>query len=109
MYLAIVLLLALFVAVFALQNDAAVPISFLVFKLEVSLVYVILGAALAGAAAGAIPGVVRQCGLRRRLRTSEQARLRLERELAQVRDAERSQATASAAAGERDTTEVMGE
>jgi len=52
--LTIVLLLALLLCVFAVQNYQVVELRFLVWKLEMSRIFLIVGAFVSGAVAGAL-------------------------------------------------------
>ena len=68
-YLVLGLVFAVGVAVFAVQNGFGVDINFFFWKLEnVSLVVVIFGSALVGAAATALFGIVKQFKLSANIR-----------------------------------------
>lgn len=82
------LLFALVVAVFAIQNASVVPVRFLAWSFETSLVYVILGSAVAGAVVVAVMGFIRQFGLGRKIRALEDKLKKAEGEAATLRTAE---------------------
>lgn len=81
MLLVVALLFALGVAVFAVQN--AEPISFRLFgwQSETSLVFVVLGAAAAGAIAAGLVGLVRQVKASLRIRQLQTRLHKAEQEL----------------------------
>lgn len=64
-YLALGLLFALLVAIFAVQNAAAVKIAFLAWSAQVPLALVILGSVVVGAAVMALLSLAREYRLRR--------------------------------------------
>ena len=67
--LVVSLIFALFVAIFAVQNNVPIDISFLGWKYtDISLVLVIIGSAAAGAVAVFCLGLVKQFRLKRELR-----------------------------------------
>ncbi|MBX6349937.1 MAG: DUF1049 domain-containing protein [Clostridia bacterium] len=70
--LVLVLLFAVAVALFAAQNGQTVEVMFLFWTLHTTLAVVILGAALTGAVAAALFGLVTHVRLRLRLRRAEQ-------------------------------------
>ncbi len=65
-YLALGLLFALLVAIFAVQNAAAVKITFLLWSAQVPLALVIVGSVVVGAAVMALLSLAREYRLRRR-------------------------------------------
>ena len=71
LYLVLALLFALLVAVFAVQNTMTVPIAFLFWKLNVSLVLVILGAASFGALCVFLVGMFKNLGVWRKQKELE--------------------------------------
>lgn len=84
-YLALTLVFALIVAVFAVQNDVAVSVRFLAWGFETSLVIVILGSAVLGALMVGLPGLFRQLALRLKLREVQSRLRRSQDELAHSR------------------------
>ncbi len=78
MFLAIALIIALAIAIFAVNNSTTVTLSFLMWQFQASLVVVILGSAALGATVVALLGLLRQISmnfklwdLRARLRKAE--------------------------------------
>ncbi|HHV57581.1 MAG TPA: LapA family protein [Firmicutes bacterium] len=82
--LVVALLCALLVAVFAVQNSGPVAVSFFTWQFEMSLVLIILGAAVLGAVAVFLLGSVRLLRQGRRLKEAAQRAERLEAELAKL-------------------------
>ncbi|MBW8058591.1 MAG: LapA family protein [candidate division NC10 bacterium] len=81
LYLIFALLLALLVAIFAVQNAERVTIDFLVWTFQTSLVIVILVSAGVGALLAALISLPQTLKARRRLRESEKKLERLAVEL----------------------------
>ncbi|MEE9154049.1 MAG: LapA family protein [candidate division NC10 bacterium] len=81
LYLIFALLLALLVAIFAVQNAERVTIDFLVWTFQTSLVIVILVSAGVGALLAALISLPQTLTARRRLRESEKKLERLAVEL----------------------------
>ncbi len=88
-YLIFALLLATLVAIFAIQNAEEVPVRFLVWTFQTSLVIIILISAGVGALLAALISLPQTLRARRRLRESE---ARLERLAEQVGGSERVEA-----------------
>lgn len=106
--LLVALLCALLVAVFALQNSLPVTVTFLVWRLEMSLVLIILGAAVLGAVAVFLLGSMTLLKQRHQLREAQRKLKKLEDELAKQAASsvpERTEQTAETKTGERDSTE----
>lgn len=88
MYLALALLFALVVAIFAVQNAVPVGVSFLTWRFETSLVLVILGGAALGALSVGVLGVFKQIGMSFRLWDQEARSRRLEAEIKKLKASE---------------------
>jgi len=84
-YLILGIILALLVAVFAVQNAVPVQVTFLAWSAETSLVLVILGAAAVGAVCVGVLGLFKQMGLTFRLWGTQSRSRRYEGEVAQLR------------------------
>jgi len=85
----IALAFALVVAVFAIQNASVVPVRFLGWAWEASLVYVILGSAAMGALFVAVLGAYRQVSLALRVRDCQGRLKKVEAELDSCKDMEK--------------------
>jgi uncharacterized integral membrane protein len=106
--LVVALLCALLVAVFAVQNSVPVTVTFLGWRLEMSLVLIILGAAVLGAVAVFLLGSVTLFRQRHQLREAEQKVKKLEDELAKLTASsvpEHTEQTAETKSGERNSAE----
>lgn len=77
LYLMVALLLALLVAIFAIQNADQVTIRFLLWTFQTSTVMIILISAGVGALLAALLGLPQNLKVRRRLRQSEEELERL--------------------------------
>ena len=84
--LVLALICALLVAVFAVQNAKPVAVTFLVWRFEVSLVLIILGAAALGAVAVFLLGTLRLVQQSRRMREATQHVQQLESELERLQE-----------------------
>ncbi|HHV62280.1 MAG TPA: LapA family protein [Firmicutes bacterium] len=69
-YLIIALVFAIAVAIFAVQNSGAVTVRFLNWQSDTSLIFVILGSAVAGALAVGLVGFMKQISLSIKLRNT---------------------------------------
>lgn len=76
--LVLALIIAIAVAVFAIQNAASVVVSVLFWNIETSLVILVLGSALAGALVSALLAGVRWVRLSKELRACRRRILELE-------------------------------
>ena len=85
MFMAVALVLALLVAIFALQNATVVTVHFLFWRFDVSLVLVILGAAASGAVVVGIVSTLKQIRSAIKLQEAAVINRRLERELTEAR------------------------
>lgn len=81
LYLVIALIFAVAVAVFAVQNAGTVTVTFGVWRVETSLVVVILISAVLGAVVTALLGLPRAVKARRRLREESARLMELEQRL----------------------------
>ncbi|MGB9886855.1 MAG: lipopolysaccharide assembly protein LapA domain-containing protein [Moorellales bacterium] len=87
-YLLVVLVFALLVAVFAVQNAGPVDVRFLGWHFpNLSLALLIIGSLILGAFLALIPGLARQASLRRQLRQCRQQNRELLLELDRIRQA----------------------
>ncbi|NLG86453.1 MAG: DUF1049 domain-containing protein [Firmicutes bacterium] len=84
--LVLALICALLVAVFAVQNAKPVAVAFLVWRFEVSLVLIILGAAALGAVAVFLLGTLRLVQQSRSIREATQRVQQLESELERCKE-----------------------
>ncbi|NPV52822.1 MAG: LapA family protein [Firmicutes bacterium] len=69
-YLIVALVFAIAVAVFAVQNSGMVTIRFLNWQSDASLIFIILGSAVAGALAVGLVGLMKQLSLSIKLRNT---------------------------------------
>ena len=84
-YLIFALVFALLVALFAIQNSGTVDIRFLTWSFPgVSLVLVIIGAAMGGAISIFLMGAPQQFGVKRRLREAQKQARELQDEIAKI-------------------------
>lgn len=88
-YLIVALVLALIVAVVAVQNASPVDLVFFKWSVQTSLVPVILGAAAMGAVTVGLSGFVRQLGMRIRIWDLQSRMRTLESELSAAKEVEK--------------------
>lgn len=86
--LVVALLFALVVAVFAVQNSEPIAFKLFGWQSETSLVFIVLGAAAAGAATAGLIGFVRQVKSSFRIRQLQTRLQKLEQELESLQEQE---------------------
>lgn len=95
--MAVALVFAIIVSIFAIQNSTVVPVQFFTWRFEASLVVVILGSALAGAVVVGSISLVKQIGFSLREWELRSRIANLESEVKKLEEKARAQAVQSSA------------